>query len=60
MSWVDWSRAVIDQLIDDLSVCNGDAQAIFESMPRVALQCYREGYTAEQAARVIDECTKVH
>ena len=37
MSWEDWGRAVIDILIETLEVSNGDAQAIFEAQPVLAV-----------------------
>ena len=59
MTWEQWSRAVIDELIDTLQVPNGDAQAIFESMPVMWLHGWYADYTPTQAARAIDHASRV-
>lgn len=59
MTWEQWSRAVIDILIDTLQTTNGDAQAVFEAQPVLAMQIWHVGYTPEQAARAIDHASRV-
>ena len=58
MSWEDWGRAVLDILIDTLDVSNGDAQAIFEAQPVLAVNIWHADYTPAQAARAIDHASR--
>lgn len=58
LGWVDWSRAVIDALIDDLEITNGDAQGIFESVPQTTANMYHAAYTPREAAKGIDAATR--
>jgi hypothetical protein len=59
MTWEQWSREVIDILIDTLQVTNSDAQAIFEAQPRLTVQVWHASYTPEQAAKAIDQASRV-
>jgi len=59
MKWEDWKRAVIDILIDTLQTTNSDAQAIFEAQPRMTVQIWHADYTPKQAARAIDQASRV-
>lgn len=59
MTWEQWGRAVIDNLIDRLEIPNGDAQAIFEAYPVMVVNIWHADYTPAQAARAIDYASRV-
>ena len=59
MTWEQWCRATIDILIDTLQITNGDAQAIFESMPVITVNIWHADYTPTQAALEIDRMSRV-
>ncbi len=57
MNWEDWSRAVIDILIESLEISNGDAQGLFEAQSKMTVQIWHADYSPEQAAKAVDHAS---
>ncbi len=50
VDWMTWERAVIDTLIVQLDITNGDAQGIVEAHPFEMAQEWAKGSSSEAAA----------